>query len=62
MIDRTELSLTEKDYDKAFSEVSFILDALEEGGYPPTIREIADRFGIRSPNGVRGHLTALERM
>jgi len=28
MIDLTELSLTEKDYDKAFSEVSFILDVL----------------------------------
>jgi repressor LexA len=40
---------------------SFILEVLEEGGYPPTIREIADRFGIKSPNGVRGHLKALER-
>ena len=28
MTDRTELTLTESDYDKAFSEVSFILDVL----------------------------------
>ena len=27
----------------------------------PTIREIGDHFGIRSPNGVRRHLLALEK-
>jgi len=29
--------------------------------YPPTIREIGDEFGIRSTNGVRDTLNALER-
>ncbi|MDR3002011.1 MAG: transcriptional repressor LexA [Fibromonadaceae bacterium] len=29
--------------------------------YPPTIREIGDEFGIRSTNGVRDALNALER-
>lgn len=29
-------------------------------GLPPTTREIATEFGIRSPNGVRCHLQALE--
>lgn len=28
---------------------------------PPTVREIARRFGIKSPNGVMCHLRALER-
>lgn len=31
-----------------------------EQGWPPTIREIATHFGIRSPNGVVCHLKALE--
>ncbi len=30
-------------------------------GYGPTVREIAEHFGIRSPNGVMCHLRALER-
>ena len=28
---------------------------------PPTVREIGDHFGIRSPNGVAAHLHALEK-
>lgn len=28
---------------------------------PPTIREIGDKFGIMSPNGVLTHLKALEK-
>lgn len=30
-------------------------------GYPPTVREIARRFDISSPNGVVCHLKALEQ-
>ncbi|TWT33846.1 LexA repressor [Posidoniimonas corsicana] len=30
-------------------------------GYAPTLRELAARLGIRSPNGVLCHLKALER-
>ncbi len=30
-------------------------------GYGPTVREIGDHFGIRSPNGVMCHLKALEK-
>lgn len=29
-------------------------------GIPPTIRDICDKFGINSTNGVVGHLNALE--
>ncbi len=31
-----------------------------ENGYPPSIREIGERFEIASPNGVMCHLRALE--
>ncbi|MBA2663978.1 MAG: transcriptional repressor LexA [Bradymonadaceae bacterium] len=44
---------------------ALVLDAITEhiqgAGYPPTIREIGDRLGIRSTNGVNDHLKALER-
>lgn len=38
----------------------FILDFRRENGCSPSIPEIQQRFGIRSPNGVAGHLHALE--
>src|SRR5512145_1288776 len=39
----------------------FIRTTLAARGIPPTIREIGERFSIRSTNGVNGHLAALER-
>jgi repressor LexA len=41
--------------------LSFIKKSILEQGYPPTIREIGEFFGIRSTNGVNDHLKALER-
>lgn len=41
--------------------LSFIKKSIQEQGYPPTIREIGEYFGIRSTNGVNDHLKALER-
>ncbi|MBN1945502.1 MAG: transcriptional repressor LexA [Bradymonadales bacterium] len=38
-----------------------IASAMEERGYPPTIREIGDLLDIKSTNGVNDHLRALER-
>jgi len=42
-----------------------ILDFIEEfigkRGYPPTLREIGNEFGISSTNGVRVNLAALEK-
>ena len=38
----------------------FIRDAIARRGMPPTMREIGERFGIRSTNGVERHLAALE--
>ncbi|MEZ6061626.1 MAG: repressor LexA [Planctomycetaceae bacterium] len=39
----------------------FLKDKILKRGYGPTVREIGNHFGIRSPNGVMCHLKALER-
>lgn len=39
----------------------FVRDKIQNRGYGPTVREIGDRFGISSPNGVMCHLKALEK-
>ncbi len=39
----------------------FIREKIRGRGYGPTVREIGDRFAIKSPNGVMCHLKALER-
>src|SRR5262245_47362319 len=39
----------------------FIREKIDDRGYGPTVREIADRFKIKSPNGVMCHLKALEK-
>ncbi len=39
----------------------FIRDKIRNRGYGPTVREIGEQFGIKSPNGVMCHLKALEK-
>ncbi len=39
----------------------FIRDKIQHRGYGPTVREIGEKFGIKSPNGVMCHLKALEK-
>ncbi len=41
--------------------LDLIVSSVAERGYPPTLREIGSRMGIRSTNGVNDHLRALER-
>ena len=41
--------------------LDFIRSSISDRGYPPTLREIGARMGIRSTNGVNDHLRALER-
>ena len=41
--------------------LDFIVYSVEDKGYPPTIRQIGEYFHIRSTNGVRAHLSALEK-
>jgi repressor LexA len=40
---------------------AFIIDWRKKAGFPPTIREIADGLGYRSPNNVRQHLHLIEK-
>lgn len=39
----------------------YVLDYIQEEGYPPSIREIGDKFKIGSLRGVTVHLDALEK-
>ena len=39
----------------------FIRECIELNRRPPTVREIAEHFGIKSPKGVTDHLVAIER-
>jgi repressor LexA len=41
--------------------VDFIARSVEESGYPPSVREIADAVGLASTSAVHHHLIALER-
>ena len=41
--------------------LDFISQSIMDRGYPPTLREIGSKMGIRSTNGVNDHLKALER-
>jgi repressor LexA len=40
---------------------SFLVDCVKRVGAPPTIREIAERFGYKSINNVRQHLRLIEQ-
>ncbi len=39
----------------------FICEIMRAENRPPTVREVADRFGFRSPKAATDHLDALER-
>jgi repressor LexA len=41
--------------------LDFIAGSINGRGFPPTLREIGEHFGIRSTNGVNDHLKALEK-
>jgi len=47
--------------EKQRAVLEFIRSQVVQRGHPPTIREIGTKFGIRSTNGVRTHLTALAK-
>jgi len=56
-------------YDREFCELTpeqekvldFLEDHRDQHGYPPTRREIADKFGWASANAAETHLRTLER-
>lgn len=41
--------------------LALISESIDRRGYPPTLREIGERLGIRSTNGVNDHLVALTK-
>src|SRR5688572_20330604 len=47
--------------DRQKEVLDFIQESIGTRGYPPTLREIGERMGIRSTNGVNDHLKALEK-
>src|SRR5262244_1221680 len=47
--------------DRAREILAFIRRFTREKGFPPTIREIGEAFRISSTNGVRYHLSRLEK-
>ncbi len=55
MSERDELTDRQKEV------LDFIQESIAGRGYPPTLREIGERMGIRSTNGVNDHLKALEK-
>ena len=57
----TEISSRKKLTEKQESIYSFIKQEITQQRLSPTVREIAEQFGIRSSNGVMCHLRALER-
>lgn len=40
---------------------SYIIKYRQETGFPPTVREIGDALGYKSPNNVRQHLRLIEQ-
>jgi repressor LexA len=47
--------------DRQKAVLDFIVESIQDRGYPPTLREIGNHLGIKSTNGVNDHLRALER-
>jgi repressor LexA len=41
--------------------LELIRATVREKGFPPTVRELGEKLGINSPNGVFQHLAELER-
>ena len=41
--------------------LDFIVEGVRDEGFPPTLKEIAGRFELASPNAARDHVLALER-
>ena len=47
---------------RAVTILMMLLQAKQDRKPMPTMREMMDRTGLRSPNGIRGHLKRLEKM
>ena len=53
--------MTKQDQQRAERILAFIELTLDERGFPPTVREIAEAVGLASTSAVHHHLTKLEQ-
>lgn len=53
--------MTRHDQERRQRILDYIARTVEERGYPPSVREIADAVGLASTSAVHHHLIALER-
>ncbi len=53
--------MTKQDQQRPERILEFIRETLDERGYPPSVREIAEAVGLASTSAVHHHLTKLER-
>jgi repressor LexA len=53
--------VTRHDVERRQRILDFIARTVDERGYPPSVREIADAVGLASTSAVHHHLIALER-
>src|SRR5687768_16689850 len=58
---RYDHHVTRHDADRRQKILECIARTVEERGYPPSVREIADAVGLASTSAVHHHLIALER-
>jgi repressor LexA len=47
--------------DRQRAILEYLHEYIEQNGYPPTVREIGEAVGLRSPSTVHAHLAQLER-
>jgi repressor LexA len=53
--------MTKQDQQRAERILAYVREAIDERGYPPTVREIAEAVGLASTSAVHHHLTKLEK-
>jgi len=61
VVKKGDIIMGEKLTNRQSKILDFIRKHIEMQGFPPTFREIGEEFGIRSTNGVRASLVALEK-
>src|SRR5690349_23995503 len=52
--------MTKQDQQRAERILTYIRETVDERGYPPTVREIAEAVGLASTSAVHHHLSKLE--
>lgn len=57
----TVRAMTKQDHERAEKILAFIRATIEDRGYPPSVREIAEAVGLASTSAVHHHLTKLEK-